>query len=103
VPRPAPLALCHELEARFGLTAGTNHDVLVSWLTLALGAGELGVVDRVEEVLTRQGRMKYLRPLYTALAREPRTRDRARAVFAKAAASYHPIARQMVEGILKDA
>jgi leukotriene-A4 hydrolase len=61
------------------------------------------VVDRVEQVLTRQGRMKYLRPLYTALAKEPRTRDRARAVFAKAGASYHPIARQMVEGILRDA
>ncbi len=103
VPRPASPALCRELDARFALTAGTNHDVLVSWLTLALGAGELGVVDRVEQVLTRQGRMKYLRPLYTALAKEPRTRDRARAVFAKAGASYHPIARQMVEGILRDA
>jgi hypothetical protein len=44
--------------------------------------------------------MKYLRPLYTALAANPRTRDHAVATFERCRASYHPIARQMVEGVL---
>ena len=39
----------------------------------------------------------------TALVAEPRTRPRAHAVFARAGASYHPIARAMVEGLLRDA
>ena len=54
-------------------------------------------------MLAAVGRMKYLRPLYTALAKDPATRARATAVFAKVGAGYHPIARQMVEGLLRDA
>ena len=103
VPRPASLATCRALDERFALTAGKNHDVLVTWLGIALGAGDASVLDRVDDVLTTVGRMKYLRPLYTALVAEPRTRPRAHAVFARAGASYHPIARAMVEGLLRDA
>ncbi|HSD85888.1 MAG TPA: M1 family aminopeptidase, partial [Kofleriaceae bacterium] len=36
VPRPAPEATCRALDERYGLTASTNFDVLVPWLTLAL-------------------------------------------------------------------
>ncbi|MBK9034496.1 MAG: M1 family metallopeptidase [Myxococcales bacterium] len=103
VPRPATVATCRALDERFDLTAGRNYDVLVSWLTLALGTGDHAVLDRVDHVLAHVGRMKYLRPLYTALVREPATRDRAAAVFAKVGAGYHPIARQMVEAVLRDA
>ena len=103
VPRPATVATCRALDERFALTAGRNYDVLVSWLTLALGAGDHAVLDRVDDMLAAVGRMKYLRPLYTALAKDPATRARATAVFAKVGAGYHPIARQMVEGLLRDA
>ena len=101
VPRPAPEATCQALAERYQLTASTNHDVLVPWLTLALRSGYTAVLPRVEEVLGSIGRMKYLRPLYTALASDPRTRDLAVTTFAKHAASYHPIARQMAEGVLR--
>jgi Leukotriene A4 hydrolase, C-terminal len=45
--------------------------------------------------------MQYLRPLYTALAADAHTRDVAVNAFAANRASYHPIARQMVEGVLR--
>ncbi|HVV85965.1 MAG TPA: M1 family metallopeptidase [Kofleriaceae bacterium] len=102
-PRPAPLETCRALDERFALTARGNHDVLVAWLTLALESGDHAVLPRVEEVLTTVGRMKYLRPLYTALVRDPRTRDLAAATYARARAGYHPIARQLVEGLLRTA
>ena len=51
MPRPAPEATLRELDTRFGLTAGTNYDVLVAWLTLALKSGYLAVTARVEQVL----------------------------------------------------
>ena len=94
-----PLETCRQLDQTYRLTARTNYEVLVSWLELALSCRYLEVVPRVEEVLGQVGRMKYLRPLYTAL----RVVDRPRAekVFAAHRASYHPIGRQMVEGILK--
>ena len=103
VPRPAPEATCRELDERFRLTASTNFDVLVPWLTLALKSGYEPVVPRVKQVVAEVGRMKYLRPLYTALAADPRTRELATSTFAANRASYHPIARQMVEGVLRSA
>ncbi len=101
VPRPAPLTTCRSLDEGFGLSASTNYDVLVPWLTLALKSGYTAVVPRVEQALAAVGRMKYLRPLYTALAADPHTRDIARATFTRNRAGYHPIAQQMVDSVLR--
>ncbi len=103
VPRPATAEALRALDDRFHLTASTNYDVLVSWLTLALQSSYHAVLDRVDDVLASVGRMKYLRPLYTALAKDPTTRSRAEATFGRLRAGYHPIARQMVEGVLQAA
>jgi aminopeptidase N len=103
VPRPASEELCRTLDERFALTRSTNHEVLVAWLLLALASGFHGVLPRVEEVLGTVGRMKYLRPLYLALARDERTRPRARELFQQLRPTYHPIARQVVESVLRDA
>ncbi len=101
VPRPAPAGLCDALEERFGLTASTNYEVLVAWLTLALSSGYHRAVPRAEEVLGAVGRMKFLRPLYKALAADERTRPIARRTFDRFAAGYHPIARQVIESVLR--
>jgi aminopeptidase N len=100
VPRPAPAELCRALDERYGLTASQNHEVLVAWLALALASGYRAVVPRTEAVLARVGRMKFLRPLYQELARDPATRDVAIRTFDRCSAAYHPIARQLVRGIL---
>jgi leukotriene-A4 hydrolase len=97
---PRPFARCAKLDARFGLSARGNYEVLVAWLTLALESGYDAVLPRVEEVLARVGRMKYLRPLYAALAKREATRAWAERLFAQRRASYHPIAQQVVEGLL---
>lgn len=44
--------------------------------------------------------MKYLKPLYLALASTSETRDRAVRCFERNAAGYHPIARQVIAGLL---
>ncbi len=96
---PLPESMLRALDARFHLTESGNYDVLVPWLTLALKSGYLAVLPRVERVVAEVGRMKYLRPLYSALAADPATRDRGNALFDELRAGYHPIARQMVEGV----
>jgi leukotriene-A4 hydrolase len=101
VPQPATLAHCRALDERFAMTARDNYEVLVAWLVLALRSGYLAVVPRVEQVLAAVGRMKYLRPLYAALAADPRTRPTALAVFERLRAGYHPIACQVVEAVLR--
>ena len=102
LPRPAPLALCAALDAAHGLTASTNFEVLASWLLVAVHAGHDAALPRVQEVLGSVGRMKYLKPLYRALVDRPETRGLARASFAEHAASYHPIARQVIEPMLRE-
>jgi len=103
VPRPASEATCRALDEQYRLTASNNFDVLVPWLTLALKSSYAAVLPRVEQVLAEVGRMKYLRPLYTGLAHNAATSATAQAVLERNRAGYHPIARQMVETILREA
>ncbi len=100
-PRPATEATCAALDQRFGLTQAKNPEVLVAWLTLACESGYPKVVPRVEQLLGEVGRMKYLRPLYDALAARPETKAVARRTFERCAPQYHPIAQQVVRGVLK--
>ena len=55
----------------------------------------------LEDFLTRMGRRKFLRPLYQAMQDNPRTRDLARKIYARARPTYHPIAVATVDAILK--
>ena len=73
----------------------------MEWLTIACGSDHEPVFGRVREILTRVGRMKYLRPLYTALGRHERTRALAREIFAEATAGYHGVARRVVETVME--
>ncbi len=91
---------CEWLDSQLDLTSRGNHEILVEWLTIAGGSDYEPVFARLREVQARVGRMKYLRPLYTALGRSERTRSLAREIFAEAGASYHPISRKLAESIL---
>ena len=102
VPRPATRELCVELDATYQLTASTNYEVLCAWLALALESSH-DVVSRTEEVLADVGRMKFLRPLYLALAKTAPFRDRARPLFERLRPRYHPIAQQVIDSVLREA
>jgi len=101
LPRPASASLLDELDRRFALTRSGNYEVLVSWLQLGVESGWAAALPRVEEVLGRVGRMKYLKPLYGALARRDDTRERARRIFERSRAGYHPIAQQVIAKLLE--
>jgi leukotriene-A4 hydrolase len=100
LPRPAPRALVEALEKSFRLTASKNPDVLVAWLVPALSAGHRPAVERAVSFLGEVGRMKYLKPLYGALAVREETRVRAEACFQQYRAGYHAIAAAGVEALL---
>jgi leukotriene-A4 hydrolase len=101
LPHPSPASLCEDLENQFQLTGSLNNEVLVSWLAVAASSGFDPALERVQRVLGEVGRMKYLEPLYSALVRSPRYHAIARTCYDKAKDSYHPIARQAVEGVLR--
>ncbi len=100
LPRELDQASCAWLDRTFGLEGRGNHEVLVEWLTIAAGSDYEPAFPRLRTVLTRVGRMKYLRPLYQALGKHPRTRALARSVFAEAKNSYHTLSRRVAESLI---
>lgn len=103
LPRPQPARVCEELDRRFDLTNRGNNEVLVAWLALAAESGFAPALPKTEQVLGQVGRMKYLKPLYSALAAAESTRPLARRCFERCKAGYHPIGRAAVESILERA
>jgi hypothetical protein len=101
LPRPAAPELLAALDVRFGLTGAGNMEVAVAWLKLAVASGYRPAFGRLEAVLGTIGRMKYLKPLYGALAAHPETRAEALAWFERFRDRYHPIARAVVAGVLQ--
>lgn len=101
MPRPSPVEVCAELDAQYALTASRNSEVLVSWLVLACHSGYAPALPRAEQVLGEIGRMKYLKPIYRALASREDTKALARSLFERFRDNYHPIAQQVVSGLLK--
>ena len=101
LPRPLDEFSCRWLDAQFKLMPQGNYEILVEWLTIAGASDYEPAFPRIREVLTRVGRMKYLRPLYGALGGHPRTRALAQEIFAAAAPGYHTLSRRVVEAVME--
>ncbi|MCK6544898.1 M1 family metallopeptidase [Myxococcota bacterium] len=81
-----------------------NAEIRVAWLTIAAASGHTPAYGAIEDTLLAWGRMKYLRPLYTALAgRGGDALALAKKVFGVARPGYHPVAQGIVDGILAKA
>ncbi len=89
-------------EAAFSLSTSRNAELRVGWLAAAARSDYQPLFDAVETTLLTCGRMKYLRPLYEGLvAAGPEGRTRAETIYRNARDKYHPVAQQLVEGLLK--
>ena len=91
VPRPAPAD--HLPRARRAVRAHREHELRGARRLARRSRSAPATttsLPRVEEVLGTVGRMKYLRPLYTALASDPRTRADAVRIFERAARRLPP-------------
>ncbi len=100
IPRTLALEDCAWLDANLALTGRGNYEILVEWLTVAGASAYEPAYPRIREVLSRVGRMKYLRPLYASLGAHPATRGLARDIFAQASKGYHGLSRRVVQGVL---
>lgn len=102
LPERIELADAKWLDETFGLTARRNLEVCNAWLVVAAASGYAPARPRMREVLTSVGRMRYLKPLYRALAARKDSIDFAREVFAEAEKGYHAIAAAGVRQILAE-
>jgi len=65
-------------------------------LILAMACHDPSRVDAAIAMALEVGRMKFTRPLYRELMKEPARMARAKAAFEKARGTYHPITSKMV-------
>ena len=98
LPRPSPL--CAAIDQWFNHCAPAHPEVRTAWLTLAVDSDYAPALAQLDEAL-RQGRLKYLRPIYLALALQPSTRERAGRAYRQHRERYHPIARLQLERLLR--
>jgi hypothetical protein len=104
---PRPSTLCSTLDDWFNLSAATNPEVRAAWLPLAIESQHAPALALLDRALDGNdpaggGRIKLLRPLYLALARTPSTRAQAGRLWRRFRDSYHPVARQQLERLLRD-
>ena len=101
LPRQLDSASLAWLEAQLSLTGRGNYEILVEWLTIAAGSDYEPVFGRIREVLTRVGRMKFLRPLFAALGQHARTQQLGREIYDAAQATYHSLSRRVVTSTME--
>ena len=89
-----------ELDKAFSLSESGNSEILHQWLLMSVRNGYAPAYPKVEEFLTSVGRRKFLKPLYTELAKTEEGKQRALAIYKKARPLYHPIAAATIDETL---
>ncbi|GKU91788.1 hypothetical protein SLEP1_g5608 [Rubroshorea leprosula] len=102
LPKSVEASQIQALDERYRLSESKDYEVKVAFLQLAISSKCRDYHGEVEKTLKEVGRMKYLRPLYTALVQGTGKEEEkilAKRVFAETGDCYHPIAQGVVESI----
>ena len=88
------------LDTTFGLSASRNSEILFAWLRIAIANRYEPAFGALEDFLTRQGRRKFLRPLYQDLAATDWGRELAVEIYRRARPTYHAVSRNSIDEVL---
>jgi len=94
---PARLA---ELDRTFSLSTTGNSELMFAWLEIAVRNHYEPAFPALERFLTSQGRRKFLRPLYTALAATGWGEAIAVRIYKKARPTYHSVSVNAIDQVL---
>lgn len=100
IPRQQQAARLDEMEAALQLNELGNMEVLFDWLKIVVSNHYEAGVPSLEHFLKRQGRGKFVRPLYTDLMRDAWGQPIARRVYAEARPMYHPIVSAALDRVV---
>lgn len=89
-----------ELDRVFKFTRADNSEIAFQWLIMSIENKYAAANKRLEEFLTSVGRRKFVEPLYEELAKTPEGKERAKEIYKKARAGYHPITASSVDKVL---
>lgn len=99
---PADLTMeqMSELDAAFGFTKSGNNEILAAWFVNTINNGYTPADAAVEKFLVSVGRRKFLTPLYKALVAADPSKEKARAIYAKARPNYHSVSTATMDELL---
>jgi leukotriene-A4 hydrolase len=100
LPKTLTFAEMTRLDDAFRFTASGNSEILYEWLMIAIDRKYEPAYDALEQFLLRQGRRKFLKPLYQKLAETPQGLERARRIYDQARAMYHAVNHRALDEIL---
>jgi len=89
------------LDTAFHFSASGNSEILAAWLLKSIQENLRPAFPALEKFLTTQGRRKFLKSLYSELAKTPDNLTWARRVYAVARPTYHPVSQSAIDEILK--
>jgi len=99
LPQPAETKILSALDAQFGLSVRKSLELCHTFVLAQLRAGLSDGIDGLRRVVRETGRMKYLKPLFAELAK--RDLPAAQRIYTENRPSYHPIAREVIESMLR--
>src|SRR5581483_2800714 len=100
LPHPLDQARMAELDHAFHLTETGNYEIRDYWLRRAIESGYMAADARLECFLLDVGRLRYIKPLYAELMKTQVGQWRAREIYHRARAGYHPIAQTALDKVL---
>jgi hypothetical protein len=101
LPRELPRERLDTLASALGLNGIGNNEVLFDWLMLAVRNGYEPAEPAIEDFLTRQGRGKFVRPIYRALMEQGEWgQSLARRVYSSARPMYHGIVANALDRVV---
>ena len=89
------------LDDAFSFSKAGNSEILFAWMVHCIHNTYQPAFSSLEDFLTRQGRRKFLKPLYQAMMENSQTRTMAKKIYAKARSGYHPISTNTIDAIVK--
>ncbi|HKH46891.1 MAG TPA: M1 family metallopeptidase [Thermoanaerobaculia bacterium] len=100
LPEPLGADKLADLDAAFRFTQSGNSEILNAWLLRAIRGNYEPANPALEHFLAGMGRRKFLKPLFTELAKTPAGAELALRIYEQARPGYHPLSQQMVDEIL---
>ncbi len=89
-----------DLDAAFHFSDSGNSEILAAWLIEVIDSQYEPAYPALERFLTAVGRRKYLKPLYTEMAKTPAGAEMALRIYEKARPGYHSVSQSTVDQIL---
>jgi leukotriene-A4 hydrolase len=89
-----------DLDAAFHFSDSGNSEILSAWFVKVIDSRYEPAYPALERFLVTVGRRKFLRPLYTEMAKTPAGAEMALRIYQKARPGYHSVSQNTIDQIL---